>query len=60
MPTNTRTEAEQTFWDERFAQAWEQCLKENGLLGAIGCAHLCRDAADAAESERRKSAGSQP
>lgn len=55
-----RTDAEQTFWDERFAQAWEQCLKENGLLGAAGCAHLARDAADAALTERRNSTGRQP
>lgn len=50
-----RTEAEQTFWEERFAQAWEQCLRENGLQGAIGCAHLCREAADAALTERNNS-----
>lgn len=50
-----RTDAEQLFWDERFAQAWDQCLKENGLFGAAGCAHLARDAADAALTERRNS-----
>lgn len=55
-----RTDDEQTFWDERFAQAWEQCLKENGLLGSIGCAHIARDAADAALIERQKSVGAQP
>lgn len=54
-----RTEAEQIFWDERFAQAWEQCLREHGLKGAIGCAHLCREAADAALTERRNSNGAQ-
>lgn len=47
-----RTADQQSFWDERFAQAWDQCLKEHGLSGAIGCAHLCRDAADAALAER--------
>lgn len=55
-----RTDAEQLFWDERFAQAWEQCLKENGLLGAAGCAHLAADAASAALAERQKSMGAQP
>lgn len=60
MPTNHRTAArsakEQTFWDDRFGQAWNQCLAQHGLEGAIGCAHLCREAADAALVERRNSA----
>lgn len=50
-----RTDQQQTFWEKSFAQAWEQCLRENGLRGAIGCAHLCREAADAALIERNNS-----
>ncbi len=48
-----RTEAEQPFWEAAFLEAFRQCLREHGLQGAIGCAHLCREAADAALTERR-------
>jgi hypothetical protein len=48
-----RTEADQAFHNELFQLAWAQCLKENGLQGAIGCAHLAREAADAAFKEAR-------
>lgn len=55
MPNGRRTPAEQRFWDAAFADAWEQCLREHGLKGSIGCAHLAREAADAALAERRAS-----
>ena len=55
MTKPTRTAAEQKFWDAAFAEAWEQCLRERGLQGAIGYAHLAREAADAALAERRLS-----
>lgn len=56
MPTNhRRPAAEQKFWDDQFSRAWEQCLREMGLVGAIGCAHVAREAADKALIERTNS-----
>jgi hypothetical protein len=46
--------AEDTVRDQAALIAWEQCLKENGLSGAIGCAHLAIEAADAFMAERNK------
>lgn len=45
---------EQRVRDEAALLAWKQCLKENGLEGAIGCAHLAFEAAEAFIAERRK------
>lgn len=33
--------------------AWKQCLEENGLQGAMGCAHLAWEAAEAFIEQRR-------
>lgn len=46
----TRTDP---FWERLYELAWAKCLGENGLQGAIGCAHLAREAADAAFKEAR-------
>jgi hypothetical protein len=50
-----RTADEQIFWDERFREAWQHCLKELGLKGAMGCVSIARDAADSALAQRRES-----
>lgn len=55
MPINYRKATEQKFWDAAFAAAWDRCLSEFGLKGAIKCAHLAAEAADAALAERRAS-----
>lgn len=61
MAIKRRTAAEQKFWDAAFTAAWDRCLQENGLEGAIGCAHLAAEAANAALAERRTSQkGEQP
>lgn len=55
MPATKRQQqsAEDKVRDAAALIAWEQCLKENGLRGAIGCAHLVFDAADAFVAQRR-------
>lgn len=50
-----RGQIEQRFWDEAFLVAWDRCIEENGLHGAIGCAHLAKEGADQALRERRDS-----
>lgn len=64
MPTNPATAAlsakERALRDEAALLAWRQCLTENGLQGAIGCAHLAWDAADAFMEQRRQRIGRQP
>lgn len=55
-----QTPADEQVRDQAALIAWEQCLKENGLTGAIGCAHLALDAADAFMAERNRRFGEQP
>lgn len=61
MPANPNTAArsakEQSLMDEAALLAWKQCLEENGLQGAPGCAHLAWDAADAFIEQRRQRNG---
>lgn len=53
MDSNTtRTDAD--LLREAAKLAWEQCLRENGLTGAMGCAHLAVDAARAFVAEFNK------
>jgi hypothetical protein len=61
MPTNRHQQQadDRKFRDAALLLAWEQCLRENGLQGAIGCAHLAMDAAEALVAERRNH-GKQP
>lgn len=40
------------FRDEAILLAWQQCLRENGLTGAMGCAHIAVDAADELVAQR--------
>jgi hypothetical protein len=56
MPATNRQQknAETRLRDEAALIAWRQCLEENGLQGAIGCAHLAHEAADAFIEQRRK------
>lgn len=60
MPNNPATAAlsakERALLDEAALVAWKQCLEENGLEGAMGCAHLAWDAADAFIEQRRQRA----
>jgi hypothetical protein len=56
MPATKRQQQadDRKFRDAAILLAFEQCLRENGLQGAIGCAHLAHEAADAFMAERRK------
>lgn len=60
MPaTNRQQQADdKRFRDEAILRAFEQCLRERGLAGAIGCTSLAVDAADellAKRNERKRS-----
>jgi hypothetical protein len=61
MPATKRQQqtSEARFRDNAILLAWKQCLKENGLQGAMGCAHIAVDAANALVAERRKVEGKQ-
>jgi hypothetical protein len=52
---HTRNAGEQKFWDEVFQLAYPDCLKTLSERGVQYCAHLAREAADAALEERRSS-----
>jgi len=56
MPATNRQQqnAESRIREEAALIAWRQCVEENGLQGAIGCAHLAWDAAEAFINERRQ------
>jgi hypothetical protein len=60
MPaTNRQQQADdRKFRDAAILLAFEQCLKENGLQGAIGCAHLAVDAADELLAQRNSNGSS--
>lgn len=62
MPTTNRQQQadDKKFREAAILLAWQQCLKEHGLQGAMGCAHLAVDAADRLVAERRNSNGRQP
>jgi hypothetical protein len=61
MDSQTATPAnDQGFLREAALIAWKQCLRENGLMGAMGCAHLAPEAAKAFVAEFNKSLGEQP
>jgi len=55
MPATNRQQknTEQKLLQEAALLAWKQCLKENGLEGAIGCAHLAVEAGRAFVAELR-------
>lgn len=60
MPATTRQQQadDRKFRDAAILLAFEQCLKERGLQGAMGCASLAIDAADellAKRNERKQS-----
>lgn len=55
MPSAHRTATEQKFWDAAFLASWTDCIKQHELRGAMYCASLARDAADAALAKRRES-----
>lgn len=61
MPSTKRQQqnSEARFRDAAILLAWKQCLQENGLKGAMGCAHLAVDAAKTLVAERRKALGEQ-
>jgi hypothetical protein len=46
MPATNRQQqtTEQKLLQEAALIAWKQCLEENGLEGAMGCAHLAAEA----------------
>lgn len=46
MDSNQLTAADQQFRDAAILLAFEQCLRERGLQGAIGCGSLAVDAAN--------------
>lgn len=52
---NSHSANEQKFWDEVFNHAYPECLKTLTERGVEYCAHLAREAADAALMERRRS-----
>lgn len=55
MASKTRNASEDNFWDEVFQLAYPECLKTLTDRGVEYCAHLAREAADAALEERRRS-----
>jgi hypothetical protein len=52
---HTRNASDQRFWDEVFQLAYPECLKTLSDRGVEYCAHLAREAADAALDERKRS-----
>lgn len=50
-----RTETEQSEWDALFHALVLDCVRREGFRKAMGCIHLCREIADTAIEERRKS-----
>lgn len=55
MPTNARTPEEQAFWDAVFLQQLPDCTRSQKQRGPQYCAHVAREYADAALTERRRS-----
>ncbi len=60
MDSNQPTATDQALLREAALLAWGQCLRENGLHGAMGCAHLAVDAGHAFVAEFNKRFGEQP
>ena len=62
MPATNRHQQvdDKKFRDAAILLAFEQCLKEHGLKGAIGCTSLAVDAAEELLAKRNERNGRQP